>query len=170
MIHSLDANGFDDHFTHNTIPFMETNVVSAGISQFPFLNNVFETCRFHNHLKFIESCLQNSNYFILYIKRVCTGCSGNLFKCSESAIVCVVDKSSRCTTYYGQQMARCFYATCHCARQFWSINSTICEQIQLYGKIEATQLDKNSAETVHVFEVMCLTFKNWLATINDCQF
>lgn len=109
---------------------------------------------------FIESSLWDFNNLILCIKRVCVGLLREPIQVL-GAIVCFVDKSSRCTALYGQQMARCFYATCHCARQFWSINSTIFKQIQLYGKIKTALLGKNSAETLNVFELTtCLTFGN----------
>lgn len=185
MIHSVHASVvLTTHFTRNAMPFIETKIEAINHLLPCDGENVkvraktcsFWTIPYHNDFdKLVESSLQDSNNLILYIKRVCVGLLREPIQVL-GAIVCFVDKSSRCTAFYGQQMARCFYSTCHCARQFWSINSTIFEQIQLYGKIKTALLDKNSAATADIFELaMCLTFENLfvyplLNITDDCQF
>lgn len=119
--------------------------------------------------------MQDSNNLILYIKRVCVRLLREPIQVL-GAIVCFVDRVSRCTAHYGKQMARCFRSTCHCARQFSSINWTIFEQIQLYEKIKTVLLNKNSAKTLDVFVLAtCLTFANRFARSlynakDDCHF
>lgn len=79
--------------------------------------------------------IQDCNNLILYIKRVCVGLLREPFQVLGT-IVFFVDIGSRCTVRWRRQMARCFTSTCHCARQFSSINSSNFEQIQLYEKIK----------------------------------
>ena len=134
MIHLSDANN-----VQTTIILYATYYTISVIELFALVENSFilvinQQRKWSQKFEQIYP-IQDVNNLILYIKRVCVRLLREPFQVMGT-IVFFVDLGSRCTVHWRRQMARCFGSTCHCARQFSSINSSNFKQIQLYEKIK----------------------------------